>query len=584
MRSMPLQRLLVLVFAPIALLALVPIIAFNDLDTRRLLERRAQRQLDARADVTAARIDDDLRQLIGWAEALAAAPTTRSHLPAARTASDVWAAGGLAEDLLRVEALDGAFVATRQERIVVAAGETPAPAALAASDAFSAALAGRPAVRALPGEDGARVLVLVPVRGHAGVLGVVGLDDDVDRYAPLLAADRDGLGPGSYGRLFDDEGAPMLDGRQPVPGPAPAASAAGIERVRGADEPTAATAATRLQRAPWTYRLVASARWISDPVARQTHRFLMFAAGLAALFALVAALLARYIARPFSQLETVLLAWAGGVRGVRVEVSATRDGRRLGEAFNQMAGQLERYERGLRDMVDERTAALEAAQRELELFTYSASHDLRGPLRSIDGFADELAEDYGESLPPAARDVVARIQATVGRTARLVDDLLAFGRASRQNLCAEEVDLSVMATDILAELRNAEPGRQVEATVAPGLRATADPTLIRAALDNLLRNAWKFTSLREVAHIEVGRTEAPGPAFYVRDDGAGFDMAHAGELFVAFRRLHSSREFPGTGIGLATVQRIVERHGGRVWAVGAPGAGATFYFTLPPPG
>jgi light-regulated signal transduction histidine kinase (bacteriophytochrome) len=226
--------------------------------------------------------------------------------------------------------------------------------------------------------------------------------------------------------------------------------------------------------------------------------------------------------------------------------------------------------------------ALNDANRELESFSYSVSHDLRAPLRSIDGFSQALVEDVGEELPHEARNHLDRIRHATRRMGRLIDDLMALSKVGRAEMTRERVDLSDVAEQVVAELRRQQPARQIAITIAPGLQATADPPLVRLALQNLIENAWKFTSRRDGSAIEVGQTrDARGTsAFYVRDNGAGFDPDYAHKLFGPFQRLHAVSEFPGTGIGLATVQRIVHRHGGQVWAEGKINAGACFYFTL----
>jgi len=226
--------------------------------------------------------------------------------------------------------------------------------------------------------------------------------------------------------------------------------------------------------------------------------------------------------------------------------------------------------------------ALHDANRELESFSYSVSHDLRAPLRSIDGFSQALVEDVGEELPPEARSHLDRIRHATRRMGRLIDDLMALSKVGRAEMTRERVDLSDVAEQVVAELRRQQPARQIAVTIAPGLQATADPPLVRLALQNLIENAWKFTSRRDGSAIEVGQTRDPrgASAFYVRDNGAGFDPEYAHKLFGPFQRLHTVSEFPGTGIGLATVQRIVHRHGGQVWAEGKTNAGACFYFTL----
>lgn len=237
----------------------------------------------------------------------------------------------------------------------------------------------------------------------------------------------------------------------------------------------------------------------------------------------------------------------------------------------------------LEQRVVERTSELEAANKELQAFDYSISHDLRAPLGRIHGFATALAEDYGERLDEAGRGYLARIVATSRDMDRLVHDMLELSLVSRREMERGDADLSAFARAVVDSLRHSHPGRQVEAVVQPGLTEHADANLTRIVLENLLGNAWKFTSKREAARIEFGAVEQDGRrAFFVRDNGAGFDPAGARHLFEPFRRLHSKAEYPGTGVGLATVHRIVLRHGGRTWAEGATGQGATFYFTLRP--
>ena len=226
-------------------------------------------------------------------------------------------------------------------------------------------------------------------------------------------------------------------------------------------------------------------------------------------------------------------------------------------------------------------AQLEAANKELEAFSYSVSHDLRAPLRSIDGFSQAALEDYGDRLDAQGKDYLRRIRAGSQRMGRLIDDLLALSRLTRQEMRRQPADLSAMAKAIVRDLRQAQPERRVDFVITEDAVVYGDRRLLRVVLENLLGNAWKFTGKQPRAGIEFGVTGVDGgPAYFVRDNGAGFDMAYADKLFGAFQRLHRADEFPGTGIGLASVQRIVRRHGGRVWAEGAVGQGAAFYFTL----
>ncbi|ROZ78896.1 ATP-binding protein [Ramlibacter sp. WS9] len=236
----------------------------------------------------------------------------------------------------------------------------------------------------------------------------------------------------------------------------------------------------------------------------------------------------------------------------------------------------------LEDRVRRRTSQLEIANLELEAFSYSASHDLRAPLHAIDSFSNLLEKSVREHLDDRGRHFINRIQVNARLMAKLIDALLTLAHVSRATLEREQVDLTALAAEALQRCREQEPHRVAVIDVAPGMHALADTMLVNQVVQNLVGNAWKFTSKEAVAHVTIGCEASAGrPAtFFVRDNGAGFDMAYADKLFNAFQRLHSPHEFPGTGIGLATVQKIVSRHEGKIWAESAPGQGATFYFTL----
>jgi len=236
-------------------------------------------------------------------------------------------------------------------------------------------------------------------------------------------------------------------------------------------------------------------------------------------------------------------------------------------------------ERRERRLVQQRTAELTAANRDLEAFSYSVSHDLRAPLRSVDGFARALEEDFGDRLDGEARRLLGIIQQSVRKMDHLIEDLLAFARLGRQALERAPVPLETLVRRTMDEVRSSDADRRIEFTVGPLGTADADSGLLQQALTNLLSNAVKFTRRRDIARIEVGRR---GDVYYVRDNGAGFDMRHADKLFRVFHRLHPADEYEGTGVGLAIVQRVIERHGGRIWAESTFGEGATFYFTLRP--
>jgi signal transduction histidine kinase len=222
---------------------------------------------------------------------------------------------------------------------------------------------------------------------------------------------------------------------------------------------------------------------------------------------------------------------------------------------------------------------LAAAERELDALSYGISHDLRAPLRHVSGFSRALLEDCVDELDPTGQDYLHRIVAAADRMAAMLDGLLELGRLGRAELRREPVDLAALAADAADELTDTAGGRSVRVNIAAPLVATGDPRLLRVLLGHLIGNAWKFTAYEPTAEITVGAREGEG--FYVADNGVGFDMSQAERLFVPFQRLHPADRFPGTGIGLAAVQRIVHRHGGRIWADAAAGEGATFTFTLP---
>jgi len=225
-------------------------------------------------------------------------------------------------------------------------------------------------------------------------------------------------------------------------------------------------------------------------------------------------------------------------------------------------------------------AEVEHANQELEAFSYSVSHDLRAPLRAIDGFSKAFMQDFGGTLNDQGRGYLERVRSATQRMAQLIEDLLGLSRITRAPLRRQSVNVTALGRKILGELREREPQRRVESIVAEDLVATADARLLAVVLENLLGNAWKFTAKQPVARVEVGRDERDGGAFFVRDNGAGFDLKSAAKLFTPFQRFHAETEFEGTGIGLATVQRIVARHGGRIWAEASSGHGAAFFFTL----
>jgi PAS domain S-box-containing protein len=283
---------------------------------------------------------------------------------------------------------------------------------------------------------------------------------------------------------------------------------------------------------------------------------------------------------PVAPFETVRRRKDGSDVDVSVTISPIRDSQEDLVGASMVARDISRWKRAEASVLRAREAA-ETANRELEAFNYSVAHDLQAPLRGIDGFSQVLLEDYGEVLDPAGHEHLRRVRDAAQHMGHLIESLLALGRLTRVDVRRQKVDLSELARAAAARLEESQPDRSVEFVIADGLTERGDIALVRATLENLLSNAWKFTRNQPKARIEFGSIqEGEKTSYFVRDNGAGFDMAFASKLFGVFQRLHTTSEFEGTGVGLATVQRIVQRHGGRVWAEGKVGEGACFHFTF----
>ena len=335
----------------------------------------------------------------------------------------------------------------------------------------------------------------------------------------------------------------------------------------------------------FSFTLGEAARW-----AKRLLTQVMLAAALAfiALGTLLGLVISKHLRQELAALGDGAVRVAAGDLDHKIPVHSHDEVGRLTETFNEMTERLAASRREistlnteLEQRVIERTAQLEAANKELEAFSYSVSHDLRAPLRAINGFSQALLEEYTDRMDATGLHYIQRVRAGSQHMAQLIEDLLNLSRVTRSEIHRVRVDLTALAHMVAQELQRAQPERHVTFVIQEGLTVEGDPGLLRAMLENLFGNSWKFTRKHPEARIELGAMQGNGTrTFFVRDDGAGFDMAYADKLFRPFQRLHAMEDFEGTGIGLATVQRIVSRHGGLVWGEGAVERGATFYFVL----
>ena len=352
---------------------------------------------------------------------------------------------------------------------------------------------------------------------------------------------------------------------------------------------------------PWKVAIIQEQSYLLAPVDIQTRNALWLLLAVAVAVIVTAAVVSQWLALPIVNLTNVATQVTAGDLSVRAPIETQDEIGTLAGAFNSMTTQLsqtidsleyrvvvrtqelEQKQQALQEQAVElvqRTTQLEAANKELETFSYSVSHDLRAPLRAIDGFSLALAEDYSESLDDTGLDYLNRVRNSAQRMGNLIDDMLQLSRINNSVISIKNVDLKVLAREVMDELQSIEPDRKIVFSLGENLQVEGDPRLLRIMLDNLLGNAWKFTSKNDKVLIKFDRLEETPEVFFIRDNGAGFNMDHAKKLFGAFQRLHRMTDFPGTGIGLATVQRILNRHGGKIWVKAKEGEGATFYFSL----
>ena len=393
-----------------------------------------------------------------------------------------------------------------------------------------------------------------------------------------------GISGGDMSLLIGNaDGAPWTDLEKVIPAPPAEArvlhdSAIVVSYERGDAK---IGAAARIPGTPIMFISELSRRHVLAPTRVYLRRMSLIAAVIVLIGALGAWWVSRRITNPLRRFTTAAAAIASGDLGQQVDVPGTDELARLGRSFNVMASEVQRARSDLEHQVVERTQALRETNAELEAFSYSVSHDLRAPLRAIHGFARILLEDHGTELQPEAKRVLGVIDENTRRMGQLIDDLLSFSRLGRKELDTAPVDMTELVRTVADEIRRSAGDRPLEITIGPLPPARGDRDMLRQAITNLLDNAAKFTRRRAPGQIEVGhRADGAETVYYVKDNGAGFDPRYAGKLFGVFQRLHRAEEFEGTGVGLAIVQRIVLRHGGRVWAEGQLDAGATFSFTL----
>lgn len=613
----------------LAALPLLLVTLYNSHREQAELLAAARAEGRQRALGTAAIVDAHLSERLDDIQVLALRRTVRDYLAGATGSRD--ALTQALEQVQQVYGYVGVNILDVEGRVVASTDPRLIGQERITDPAFRVAVAGQLYAGELHLHEETATPVVhlaAPVRAEEGrLLGAVVIHISFGFIDQLIAHDADFAGPGGYGMLWDDDGLILAHSARPelrftplVPLPPDVASqiiteqrfgerteallaSAGDEvavmersrallydpqadpylRLRTPDGEWTDVVIVPLVKKRWLYGLFIPESNLLAEVKAQTQNALI-AAGLAVVAAsAVGLLLARQIARPIRAVANAARAIAAGELGQRIRWPSHDEIGRLAADFDVMAETLQRH-----------TAALEAANKELEAFSYSVSHDLRAPLRAMDGFSRILLEEYASQLSPEAQRYLRLVRDSARQMGLLIDDLLAFSRLSRQPLNKQPVAPAKLVRQALEELRAEQEGRRIEIIIGDPSAGSgqalpicqADPILLKQVFVNLLSNALKFTRRREVARIEVGYLPRPGEggeggAYFVKDNGVGFDMRYADKLFGVFQRLHRAEEYEGTGVGLAIVQRIIHRHGGRVWAEAEVDGGATFYFTIP---
>jgi signal transduction histidine kinase len=436
------------------------------------------------------------------------------------------------------------------------------------------------------------VVIAAPIRARDGrVLGIIAGELKLDELSKIGSASLSRGGTRPYGYLTDRRGLVIAHQAKPIfvedqtdfsSVPSVRAALAGIESagqyLNPVEHEEELGAYRPLSRFGWVAVYSVPVRVALGPAELLTRWIVGGSAALAVLLGLVAVFVARRVAEPIGRLTIAAESIGTGDFRERLDIRTGDEIEVLAAAFNRMAAALGETEGELRGRAEE----LEAANRELEAFSYSVSHDLRAPLRAMDGFTRILVEEESGALSARGQRFLGLVRENAGQMGHLVDDLLTFSRLGRQSIRKQLVDPAVLVRQVLEDLEPERNGRRVEIVMTELSACEGDPVLLKQVWANLLANALKFTRDREPARIEIGSEEAgAGTVYSVRDNGVGFDMRYADKLFGVFQRLHRAEEYEGTGVGLAIVQRIVQRHGGRVWTEAEEGKGATFYFTIP---